>query len=190
MYSRIPTSLLIVSLITFSLPSFADDSSTNDQPPGWSAGPGGVGDGGERPNHPQGHGMPPRGGGLLGPDAMKACAVAAGVSFSQGQKPEISDSQKSQIKSCMNDKDSAMKSCLSAAGVSLPNPPQAGQKPDPSSMPKLDDTTKQAIDSCRQQVLSGNSGSSGSSTATSTDTSTDTNTNSDTDSSSAVRSAI
>lgn len=148
----------------------------SDDSAGWQGGPGGFGDesGGQQqrrgpaggPGH--GHGRPP---GLAGPDAMKACVSAAGVTVTEGQRPELTDEQKSSVKSCLDAKESAMKSCLSAAGITMPEPPQPGQRPPAGQKPpEMDSATKAAIDQCRTQVASGSASTSSTDSATSTDT--------------------
>lgn len=183
------TTTFLLSLILAASPSSADDSSS-DGNSGWSGGPGGFGDRAKQGRHGEPGGGGPGGGGLLGRDGMKVCATNAGVTFTEGEKPTITDDQKTQIKSCMDSLETSMKTCLTAAGVTMPDPPKKGEKPS-GPPPKMDDATKTAIDTCRTQVL----GSTSSATATATDTSTDSSTSTSTDSgtvndSATVRSAL
>jgi hypothetical protein len=83
---------------------------------------------------------------------MKACAAATGVSFSKGQRPSFTEDQKTQLDTCLEAKEAAMKSCLSSAGVQLPAPPNPGERPS-GQPPRMDKYMKSKIDNCRAQAL-------------------------------------
>ena len=95
--------------------------------------------------------------------AFQACFAAAGVTVSEGERPQLSDDQRAQVDSCLQAKGiqrpprggeggpgrhgdfAKMKACLEEAGVTLP-------KPERGQCPQFDDATKAAMDACRAKL--------------------------------------
>lgn len=96
--------------------------------------------------------------------ALQACAAQVGVTFTEGQRPELTDDQKQQMRSCMEAKGmkgpgrghredfAKMKACLADAGVSLPERV-------PGQRPQFDDATRAAMAACREKIRNENDGS-------------------------------
>lgn len=99
--------------------------------------------------------------------AFAACAAELGIAAPEGRPPQINEEQRSQFGECLKGKGvnppphgqsggrggherahaemEEMKACLADAGVELPEP-QAGERP------QLDESTRAAIQACREKL--------------------------------------